>query len=188
MRKGNNIVRRKIYTGPDFYETPKWATEALLEHVKFSNHIWEPACGFGAISKVLEKENHTVWSSDIMTDIRCYGKLGMDFLETKRHSPNIVTNPPYKLAEAFVMHGLECVTQKLALLLRLTFLESRRRYQMFQDTPLEWVLPFSERLTMHPHGTEPPKSGGTAAYAWFVWNWAYDANLPPKIDWIKPRQ
>jgi hypothetical protein len=39
--------------GPDFYPTPAWATYALIDNEKFSEDIWEPACGDGAMSKVL---------------------------------------------------------------------------------------------------------------------------------------
>ena len=37
----------------DFYATDPKAMELLLEKVKFSKNIWEPACGQGHLSKVL---------------------------------------------------------------------------------------------------------------------------------------
>jgi hypothetical protein len=63
----------------DFYPTPREVTVALLEHLKLPpSQIWEPACGQGAMSQVLEAYGHTVYSSDI-ADI-CYGTPGTDFL------------------------------------------------------------------------------------------------------------
>jgi hypothetical protein len=41
--------------GPDFFQTPAWATYALIDNEKFSGEIWESACGDGAMSRVLEK-------------------------------------------------------------------------------------------------------------------------------------
>jgi len=37
----------------EFYPTPPEATRALLSVESFEGDIWEPACGDGAISKVL---------------------------------------------------------------------------------------------------------------------------------------
>ncbi len=50
----------------DFYETPPDAVEELLRVERFSGRIWEPACGRGAISEVLEAHGHTVVSTDLV--------------------------------------------------------------------------------------------------------------------------
>ena len=39
----------------DFYATPNWVTEALLRHVQFRGRVWEPCCGTGAITSVLQR-------------------------------------------------------------------------------------------------------------------------------------
>ena len=44
----------------DFYPTPAFATESLLEKEQFSGTILEPACGDGAISKILESNGFSV--------------------------------------------------------------------------------------------------------------------------------
>ena len=76
----------------DFYETPPEATRALLSVESFEGAIWEPACGRGAISKVLEGAGHEVISTDLMD--RGYGENRVDFLmEWRPLAPNIVTNP-----------------------------------------------------------------------------------------------
>lgn len=38
----------------DYYPTPPEATQALLGVESFDGDIWEPACGDGAICRVLE--------------------------------------------------------------------------------------------------------------------------------------
>ena len=63
----------------DYYATPNIATELLCGLETFSKNILEPACGQGAISKVLEKYGYNVESMDLVD--RGYGKGGVDFLQ-----------------------------------------------------------------------------------------------------------
>ena len=49
----------------DFFETPPVATECLLNNERFSSTVWEPACGKGAISRVLVAHDYKVVSTDI---------------------------------------------------------------------------------------------------------------------------
>lgn len=56
----------------DFYETPRWAIEALLKREGFDGVILEPCCGKDAISKVLEVYGYKVKSSDIATEDNIY--------------------------------------------------------------------------------------------------------------------
>ena len=44
----------------DYYATEPYATELLLQQEKFSDIVWEPACGGGHISKVLEEHGYDV--------------------------------------------------------------------------------------------------------------------------------
>jgi len=170
--------------GLDFYATPEEATIALLEREEFTGNIWEPACGDGAISRVLKDYGHEVYSSDIV--YRGYGMGGStDFLDTKdRRVKNIVTNPPFKLAKQFVEHSLSCATDKVAMFLRLAFLESQNRKEMFENTPLARVYVFSKRLTLYPGDTpiEEHKGNGNIAFAWFIWDHAYKGE--PVLRWI----
>ena len=62
----------------EFYPTPPEATRALLSVEKFDGSIWEPACGDGAISKVLQKANYSVVSTDLIN--YGFGESGQDFL------------------------------------------------------------------------------------------------------------
>lgn len=57
---GNGTVRRL----QDYYATPGWVTEGLLQKERFWGRVWEPACGAGYISKILKSEGLKVFSSD----------------------------------------------------------------------------------------------------------------------------
>lgn len=168
--------------GPDFFPTPSWATEALVDKESFKGDMWECACGNGAMSEVLETVCRNTYSSDLYD--RGYGDAGLDFLSSTKRFDNIVTNPPYNAAEGFLKAGLELAGEKFALLLRLAFLEGANRQRtIFNDHPPSRVWVFSERITFYPAGAEV-KGSGTTAYAWFVW----DKNAPNRTElkWFEP--
>jgi len=78
--------------GLDLYETPSVAVEALLRVERLPHHIWEPACGRGAIVNVLRSATHDVTASDIF-DYGFPGSWNCDFLASdtrtqRRASPS----------------------------------------------------------------------------------------------------
>jgi hypothetical protein len=166
----------------DFYPTPPKATEALLRVERFVGSIWEPACGDGAISKVLEAAGYDVQSSDLID--RGYGQPGVDFLlDYRTVATNIVTNPPFKHAEEFVRHALARTTGKVAMLCRLAWLEGKARRDLFENSPLANVWVFSNRVPMLRGGDEMLKGGGgMIAFAWYVWNHAHEGR--PQLGWV----
>lgn len=168
--------------GDDFHETPECATRALLSVEQFHGPIWEPACGHGAISRVLEAAGHDVISTDLVD--RGYGPGRIDFLmEREPRAPNIITNPPFKLAAEFARCACRLTTGKVAFLCRLGWLEGRERSRMFAETPLARVWVFAGRLPMmHRHGYEGPKSTSTIAFAWFVWERGHSGH--PTLGWL----
>ena len=67
------VGRKKSDDKFDFYETPSWATELIVDKLlndgilNINDTITEPCSGAGAISKVLENKGFKVVSSDIQT-------------------------------------------------------------------------------------------------------------------------
>lgn len=166
--------------GADFYPTPAWATQVLIDNENFKGRIWEPACGDGAMANVFLKNGFEVKSSDLYD--RAYGETGVDFITSTGIEENIVTNPPFHSAEEFVHAGLKRSTKKLALLLRLAFLESAGRQKtIFSVYPPSTIWVFSERITFYPKGAVR-KGSGTTAYAWFVWD--HDHRGPTQLKWL----
>lgn len=168
----------------DFYPTPRRGIEALLDAETFSGPIWEPACGDGAISEVLKARGYIVQSTDLVD--RGYGVPGIDFLmEFSPQAPNIITNPPFKLAVPFVRKSLELTTGKVAMLLKIAFLEGIERADLFRASPLARVHVFSRRLAFVPGGSTDARTldgGGMMAFAWFVWEHGYTGR--PTLGWI----
>ncbi len=176
------LKRRADLDGPDFFPTPAWATHALVDNERFEGDIWECACGDGVMARVLSDAGYVVRATDLHE--RGYGEPNIDFLATDQQADNIVTNPPYNVAEAFVAHGIKLARRKFALLLRLAFLEgANRANSIFLTTPPARVWVFSERITFYMKDADRSGSG-TTAYAWFVWD--KDASGPTQLHWFKP--
>ena len=171
----------------DYYATEPKAVELLLENEMFSNNIWECACGEGHISNVLKAHGYNVRSSDIID--RGYEETEIiDFLKFEHYnSMDIITNPPYKYAKEFVKKALDISKfgTKVAMFLKLTFLESKSRLELFKEYPPKIVYVSSARLQCAKNGSFDlyGKSVGTAvAYAWYVWEKGFKGD--PIIKWI----
>jgi hypothetical protein len=168
--------------GSDLYETPACATEALLRVESLPGAVLEPACGPGAIVKVLKAHGHSVHAYDVMD--YGWGHLVADFLTSHpiAYPSAIVTNPPYQLAEKFVRHALRCCPLVI-MLLRLAFLESVRRTDILEHSGLARIHLFRNRLPMmHRAGWDGPKASSAMPFAWFVWERGYSG--PTTIDRI----
>lgn len=157
----------------DYYATEPKAAELLLEVEKFSPIIWECACGEGHLSKVLEKAGHSVLSTDLV--YRGFGKSEpVDFLDTRKESffdGDIITNPPYKYALEFCKQALHVVKSghKVAMFLKLTFLEGKSRKEFFISNPPKTLYVSSSRLSCARNGDFEQFPGSAIAYGWFVW-------------------
>lgn len=163
----------------DFYPTPPSGTIALLEQEKFAGKIWEPACGDGAMARVLEMYGYEVVGSDI--EPRGYGHVE-DFLHsTELLAPNIITNPPFKWAQEFAEQGVRLGAEKMCLLLKINFLEGIDRSVFLAKSRLTKVLVFRRRLTIMRPGQEK-RGGGMMTYAWFIWIKGYAGK--PEIGWV----
>ena len=166
----------------DFYPTPDYVTQALLDREKFSPIVWEPACGDGAMSKVLEKNGYYVTSTDLID--RGYGINPVDFLTDNLdmgRNTSIITNPPFSLAQEFVERALSLTDSKIAMFGKLSFLEGKSRREMFNRVPLSKVWVFSQRVKLTREG-KSYKNGGMIAFAWYVFDHSYIEE--PTIGWI----
>ena len=169
----------------DYYATEPKAMELLLEQEKFNPLIWECACGGGHLSKILEKNGYEVISTDLV--YRGYGdEESMDFLKETFEDFNgdIITNPPYKYALEFVERAIETVKQgnKVAMFLKLQFLEGQKRKQFFLENPPKTVYVSSSRLICAMNGEFEKYPSSAVAYAWFVWEKGFKGNTI--IKWI----
>lgn len=160
----------------DFYATHPDATKAFLDKlakdgIKLDHNIWEPACGQGHISKVLEEYGHEVLSTDLIN--RGYGLGEIDFLSTNKDwHGDIMTNPPFKLATEFVRKAIDIIHQgnRVLMFVKIQFLESEERRKLFEEYPPEYVYVYSKRQQCSQNGDFENLKAKTQCYCWIIWN------------------
>lgn len=173
----------------DDFPTPPWATRALVEHIIGVEDVQnltvlEPACGRGYMSETLGEYFREVTSSDIFS--YGYGEE-KDFLfyQDKNLAFDwVITNPPFKLAEEFVKHGLRLAKVGVAVLVRTVFIESVGRYErLFRDNPCSKFAQFVERVPI-VKGRVDPKASTATGYAWLIWQKKPTSHS--LVTWIPP--
>lgn len=135
--------------GRDFYATPAWCTRALVkalgDSVDRAKWWFEPACGDGAIEKVLSEEFgvEKVIATDIAPGPRYAGQFDyvheLDYIAGPPKLPGgrfevAITNPPYSLAFEFVSRMVLEARVAVALL-PLSFLASKERKVWLESHP-----------------------------------------------------
>lgn len=162
----------------DNYATPAWVVHRLLERLSLPPGLWlEPSAGLGSIIEaVAERRPEVTWNAVELREecapalqaIERSGRIVAppmlcDFRQAAQllgAYEVIFTNPPFTLAREFLDLCL-AKGRHVVFLLRLNFLGSEERAQLFRKTPPDvYVLPNRPSFD----GT-----GGTDAtdYAWF---------------------
>ena len=164
----------------DFYATPRDCTVALLKNYQRlfeGSWVWEPACGDGAISKVLEQHRLDVISTDLHD--RGYGEGGMNFLTADCHCGSIITNPPFSLAANFIARAASKEVP-FAMLLKSTYWHASSRYDLFEQTKPMAIIAMTWRPAMSPER-------GKAATMDFIWT-VWDRKPSNKTEYILQRK
>jgi len=181
--------RSEPHDSLDDFPTPPWATRALCEWLTLSASqpldmfsCREPAANRGHMVRPLRE----AFADVIAADVFDYG-AGFpveDYLFGPLPSPVdwTITNPPFRLAEEFIVRALATSRQGVAIIVRAAFLEGIGRYErLFAENPPSYVLQFAERVVMHK-GRLAPEGSTATAYAWLVW--MNDRNT--RLRWLAP--
>ena len=161
----------------DLYETPEWVTQAVIQFLPSPPiKIWEPACGNGAIVRVLADNGYDVYATDKVD--------GEDFFENgdSKGSHGIVTNPPYTDSAVFVQHAIDVMMPRngfVAMLLPVDYDSAKSRRSLFADCPV-----FSRKIVLLRRivwfeRDDGKKAAPSENHAWFVWSWRHAG--PPII-------
>lgn len=156
----------------DLRETPPEATRALIRTGALDLYrvLFEPCAGRGAISRELLAGGWRVISHDLVDYAGRDSEIqtGIDFFKSCNvtYLQAIVTNPPYRWADAFIRHGLK-LGLPVYVLLRLMALEGAGRSDIMQH--LHHVFIGVERLPMmHRPGWKGKKlKQGAMPFGWF---------------------
>ena len=145
----------------DYYPTPAWCVHRLFDEVDLPGGVWlEPAVGDGAIVRAVSRDD-VRWVTCDVRDVESNHHGSFLRWRAAPRAAVIMTNPPFKLAEAFVARSLE-LAPVVVMLLRLGWLASARRHELLRaHTPSIAVLP--QRPSFVGSGTD------LHDYAWFLW-------------------
>ncbi|MBT9174579.1 MAG: hypothetical protein DDT22_00239 [candidate division WS2 bacterium] len=167
----------------DYYATEPKAVRLLLEMERFEGTIWECACGEGSLSNEMIKLGYKVRSSDLIN--RGYGEV-FDFLsvENQHTNYNIITNPPYKYANEFILKAMQIleIDKKVAFFLPIRYTEGKGRKKIFLKYPPKVVYISSSRLKCAMNGKFDEMTGSAVSYAWFVWEKGFTGDT--KLKWF----
>lgn len=162
----------------DYYATPRAAINSLLKNYDIAEPgdlILEPSAGNGAIIEAIrafgytnrihaieirEEERETLLRYADSVSIKNY----MD-ADPKQKFDVIIGNPPFSLAQEFIDKSLELLQPggRLVFLLRTNFLESKKRFEWWQDKTPNRLYVLSSRPSFTGKGTD------ATSYSWFVW-------------------
>ena len=178
----------------DFYATDSIAIKIMADKLKeigVSKNIWECACGKGHLSKPLIELGYDVLSTDIID--RGYGSVENFLTSDRKWNGDIITNPPFKDACAFVEKAMDLLETggKAIFLLKIQFLETTKRAELFKRSGLKMVIVNSERICCAMNGNfdlyfnkkGDRYMGGTQLYAWFVFEKGFDGT--PVLNFVK---
>ena len=182
-KKGKNFSANNA-TGKrkksDFYETPYTLTRKFLDVEYFNKNstVCEPACGGGAITRVLKEH----WEDDKIT---AYDQETNFLWETGEYD-YIITNPPFSIAFEFIQRAKLVAKSKFAFLLPLSYLHGKKRFdEIYSDRTygLEKVYVFTRYPMLGEALREDGKyNTGMMVYAWYVWTNGYSGL--PTVDWL----
>lgn len=188
-QKSAHIWERDQY---DWYVEPYECSLALIDTLGLSGRIWDPAAGSGRILASAKLLGREVIGSDIVRRTPLCEKV-VDFLSITEPPDfdHIVTNPPFRHAEQFVLHAISLSknSKTVSMLLPLVWMAGfSTKRNWLPKSPLTHILPMSPRPSMPPGAVieagEKP-GNGTKDFAWFVWQCGYEGE--PKIHFLNTK-
>lgn len=172
----------------DWYIEPEWCSARLFAVEAFSGDVFDPACGSGRIVRSAVAAGLNAYGADVVDRKPEIDRFQVqDFFRDLGHDhDNIVSNPPFGVAEKFVERALRLTARKTAMLLPANWVQGDKRSRWLEKTPLRRVYFLTPRPSMPPGhivaaGDKP--GNGTTDYAWFVWLQGYDG--APEVRWLR---
>lgn len=168
-------------TAAEFFETPRWAADAILERELLTSLVYDPCAGRGVLGDAARAAGYNVHEADlhewpgqrpaIATRVDFFADPTPPIVQTGRPL-TILMNPPFSRADAFVRRAIDIGARKIVMFQRLAFLEAARREALFADHPPARIWLCASRATCWrgdlPAATRERRSTPTP-HAWFVW-------------------
>lgn len=160
----------------DDFPTPPWATRAFFKYVApnlVTNarriSVLEPANGRGYITKVLKELKFKVAVSD-NADYGGGDRVADYLVDKFKPYDLMVTNPPYKHSNAFVMRGVDEAVMGVAVLMRTLWVTGKFRYDnLFGPRPPSVIAVFSRNMSA-TRGKVIRRGSNVMSHSWFYWD------------------
>lgn len=158
----------------DFYETPKWMTRALLDHVpEIGGTVLESCAGDNSITNVLRYEGGLSVQTNDINPARNADHCGCasDLLWLKGLEPDwVITNPPYAmpLCTNIVFASISFARVGVAMMLRISFEEPTAKVN--PRGPFLESHPLTRKLVMPRHSFTGNGKSDSATTAWMIWS------------------
>ena len=180
----------------DYYATNPLALDMLLDVESFNmKDVLEPCVGEGHLATRIHEHYP-------MSNIDCYDIVERDYnpdyaniyvkdfldVEPQKKYDSIITNPPFSLAQEFIENSINMLKEdgKVAMFLKIQFLESSRRKEFFEKYPPKIIYIFRSRMATWNNGQKLNPEGKrwqtTFLHAWFIWEKGFKGE--PVIRWI----
>lgn len=187
--KTDKVLRPRAVN--DHYPTPLPLCKAALSLLPDEPYQWFLDAGagtgpWGIAARALYPQSYIVGveraECNFPSDSKVYDEWHyanyQTWIPTVKFS-TVIGNPPFSLAQQFVDRSLEILGDGgiVFFLLRLAFLESRKRYNWWRESPLKHVWILSNR----PSFTGDGQTDDTA-YALYLWEKGWKRQ--PVLDWI----
>lgn len=163
----------------DFYATPVDCVENFINNYgidRIKGNILEPSAGNGNVIQALreKKVQGTITALELRAEERdsltqiSDKVIIADFLkwEADKDYDVIIGNPPYTYAREFIEKCFKIANDNtvIIMLLRTAFLESKSRYEFWQQHPLSGLYTLSKRPSFTGKGSD------ATSYSWFIWD------------------
>lgn len=187
-----SATRQPIRPGArDFFETSLWAARAVIADYAGAEPkvVLDPGCGSGNLTAACLEGWPRVWCMGVDLDdglLAGYAArfshtfhvahLHADYLAADGFKYDLaICNPPFSAAQEFVTKlRSDAPEAAVAVLLRLAFLESKKRVEWWQQVGVPSLRILVPRPSFNAQGTSD-----SSAYAWFCWNWS-----GPPLCWL----
>lgn len=169
----------------EHYVEPHWCDDRLFAIETFETSVWDPACGFGRIPEAANRAGLIGLGTDVVNRGWHGQRTQFDFLQSVAPlSENIVCNPPFNIAGAFIRHAVEMEgVKKVAMIFPTARLNAAK---WIEELPLARVWLMTPRPSMPPGhmiaGGEKP-SGGKVDFCWIIFTKGRVG--PADIRWLR---